>query len=71
MLFVFNKQKIYAYAISVFTVLVLFATAVVFQNNNSVQVVRTSSTADKLLPIYNVETNEKKVAFTINCAWSQ
>lgn len=70
MFFVFNKQKIYAYAVSVFTVLVLFATAVVFQNNNGVQVVRTASSTEKLLPIYNVETNEKKVAFTMNCAWN-
>lgn len=70
MFFVFNKQKIYTYAISVFTVLILFASAVVFQNNNGVQVVRTSSSTEKLLPIYNVETTEKKVAFTMNCAWN-
>ena len=28
-----------------------------------------TSAATKLLPIYNVETNEKKIAFTMNCAW--
>jgi len=70
MFLVFNKQKIYAYAVSVFTVLTLFASAVVFQNGNNVQVVRTASTSGKLLPIYNVQTNEKKVAFTMNCAWN-
>jgi len=70
MFLVFNKQKIYAYAVSVFTVITLFASAVVFQNNNNVQVVRTASTGEKLLPIYNVHTNEKKVAFTMNCAWT-
>jgi len=70
MFLVFNKQKIYAYAVSVFTVLTLFASAVVFQNNNNVHLVRTSSTNPKLLPIYNVQTEEKKVAFTMNCAWN-
>lgn len=69
MFLVFNKQKIYAYVVSVFTVLILFASAVVFQNNNNVEVVRTASSTEKLLPIYNVQTNEKKVAFTMNCAW--
>jgi len=70
MFLVFNKQKIYAYAISVFTVFVLFASAVVFQNNNNMQVIRTAAETQKLLPIYNVQTNEKKVAFTMNCAWN-
>lgn len=32
---------------------------------------QTSSMAQKLLPIYNVQTEEKKIAFTMNCAWSQ
>ena len=70
MLFVLNKQKIYAYAVSVLTVFTLFVSAIVFQNNSGVNVVRTASSADKLLPIYNVNTKEKKVAFTINCAWN-
>ena len=30
----------------------------------------TSSATEKLLPIYNVQTEEKKVAFTMNCAWN-
>lgn len=33
-------------------------------------VATSSSTNKKLLPIYNVETSEKKVAFTMNCAWN-
>ena len=70
MFLVFNKQKIYAYIVSVFTVLTLFASAVVLQNNTNVQVIRTASTTEKLLPIYNVKTEEKKIAFTINCAWN-
>ena len=70
MFLVFNKQKIYAYAVSVFTVFILFASVAVFQNNNNVQVVRTASSTEKLLPIYNVKTSENKVAFTMNCAWN-
>ena len=31
--------------------------------------VETSANATKLLPIYNVQTDENKVAFTMNCAW--
>ena len=29
-----------------------------------------TSASEKLLPIYNVETEENKVALTMNCAWS-
>ncbi|MBQ3414108.1 MAG: polysaccharide deacetylase family protein [Clostridia bacterium] len=67
MFFVFNKDKISAYIVSILTVAILFGTAN-FINNN--KIVRTSVTQTKLLPIYNVETNEKKVAFTMNCAWN-
>lgn len=31
---------------------------------------QTSSVTEKLLPIYNVQTEEKEVAFTMNCAWN-
>lgn len=30
-----------------------------------------ASSQTKKVPIYNVETKEKKIAFTMNCAWSQ
>jgi len=36
---------------------------------NTVNTIQTASQASKLLPIYNVQTEEKKVAFTMNCAW--
>ena len=29
-----------------------------------------TSSQKKKLPIYNVQTDEKKVAFTMNCAWN-
>ena len=68
MFFVLNKQKIYAYLVSIITVGVLFCAASTFNTNQ--QAVATSSTNSKLLPIYNVETKEQKVAFTMNCAWN-
>ena len=66
MFFVFNKDKISAYAVSVLIVAILFGTAN-FMNN---KVVQTSATTSRLLPIYNVETPDKKVSFTMNCAWN-
>ena len=72
MFLVFNKQKIYTYAVSLVTVVVLFCVASTLNkshsnNNNTVE---TSATENKkLLPIYNVETDDNKVAFTMNCAW--
>lgn len=67
MFFVFNKDKIMSYVVTVFTVIVLFLTASAFGTN---EVVETSTNTSKLLPIYSVETTETKVAITINCAWS-
>ena len=67
MFFVFNKDKIMSYIVTVFTVIVLFLTASAFSTE---QVVETSTTTSKLLPIYSVDTEEAKVAITINCAWS-
>ena len=64
MFFVFNKQKIYAYLVSIFTVILLFFVAsMINQSENAVQ---TAAPANKLLPIYNVETEETKEAFTMN-----
>ena len=54
MFLVFNKQKIYTYIVSIFTVLILFGVATVLNQNQSGSEVPTSSTNSKLLPIYNV-----------------
>lgn len=69
MFLVFNKEKIYTYIVSIFTVILLFCVSSNL-NNTSSNVVETSSGAEKLLPIYNVKTEEKKVALTMNCAWN-
>lgn len=65
MFIVFNKDKINSYLISFGTVIVLFIMAFMMTNMETVETVA----ATKELPIYNVETEEKKVAFTMNCAW--
>ena len=67
MFYVFNKQKIYAYLVSIITVVLLFCMAsnMIANTNNTVS---TSSIIEKNLPIYNVQTDEKKVALTMNCA---
>ena len=57
MFYVFNKQKIYTYLVSIITVVILFCIAGTLRNNN--EAIQTSSVNDKLLPIYNVQTEEK------------
>jgi peptidoglycan/xylan/chitin deacetylase (PgdA/CDA1 family) len=69
MFLVFNKEKIYAYLVSIVTVIVLFFSAGVFMNNSE-NIIETSTTVQKKLPIYNVNTDENKIAFTMNCAWN-
>ena len=68
MFFVLNKQKIIAYGVSVLTVVFLFCIASGINENK--ETIETSANNQKLLPIYNVETTENKVAFTMNCAWN-
>ena len=68
MFLVFNKQKIYTYLVSVITVILLFCIAGTFTENK--ESIETASTNEKLLPIYKVQTEENKVALTMNCAWN-
>lgn len=70
MFLVFNKEKIYAYIVSILTVCLLFFTASTINGSSKETVAETSSNTGKLLPIYNVETEDKKVALTMNCAWN-
>lgn len=66
MFLVFSKEKIQTYAVSILTVAVLIGIA----NIDYFKTITTLAT-EKLLPIYNVQTEENKIAFTMNCAWSQ
>ena len=65
MFLIFNKDKIQTYIVSILTVVVLIVVA----NIGNVKTIQTSATT-KLLPIYNVQTEENKIAFTMNCAWN-
>ena len=67
MFIILNKEKILAYVVSVLTVITLFGVANLTANS---EVVETASSISAKLPIYNVKTEEKKIAFTMNCAWS-
>ena len=66
MFIVCNKDKIASYMVSFFTVMILLGIAFYMRNNS--KMLEVSSTS-KQLPIYSVKTDEKKVAFTMNCAW--
>ena len=68
MFLVFNKQKIYSYLVALSTVVALFIIAATVGNKTG-ELIQTMSHS-KLVPIYNVQTEEPKVAFTMNCAWN-
>ena len=64
MFIVFNKSKMISYGISVLTVVILFCMAFTITKNESIQ----TSGTNKKIPIYSVFTEDKKIAFTMNCA---
>ena len=70
MFFVYNKDKIISVAIALSTVIVLFLLATTFKQNSLSNTVETSSNPTKMLPVYSVDTEENKIALTINCAWN-
>ncbi len=69
MFLVFSKEKISTYLVSILTVILLFCFVANIQTKNE-NTVETSSNTQKLLPIYKVKTEEKKVSLTMNCAWN-
>ena len=69
MFFVLNKQKIISYIVAFWAVAILFCGAGLFVPKFD-ETIETSANTKKLLPIYSVETDEKKVSLTINCAWN-
>lgn len=65
MFFVFSKEKIKSYLISLGTVVVLLVVSIVYQNSAN-NILATSSSITKM-PILKVEKLEKVVAMSINC----
>ena len=68
MFFILSKQKIYTYFISIIMVVLLFCISGTLVNKE--ETIATASTNEKYLPIYDVQTEENKVALTMNCAWN-
>ena len=66
MFIVFNKRKICSYLVSFSTVISLFVIAFAVTSEQSII---TSSTVREL-PVYSVNTNNNKIALTMNCAWN-
>lgn len=69
MFLVFNKEKITAYVVSILTVILLFFVSNII-NTNENKTIETATNTEKLLPIYNVDREEKKISLTMNCAWN-
>ena len=69
MFLVFSKEKISTYLVSILTVTMLFLGVANYQTITE-KTIETSANTEKLLPIYKVKTEEKKVALTMNCAWN-
>lgn len=69
MFLVFSKEKIFTYLVSVLTVTLLFVGVANYQTKSQ-DVIEASANTGKLLPIYKVKTEQKKVALTMNCAWN-
>lgn len=70
MFYTTNKDKIISVAIALSTVVVLFLIASVFKQNTLSNSIQTSTGTSKLVPVYSVDTEDQKIALTINCAWN-
>lgn len=70
MFLVFNKEKIISYVIAISAVAMLFIFTTGIYSNKQKETVNVSANATKQLPVYSVDTNESKIALTINCAWN-
>lgn len=65
---VINKDKIISIFVAISTVFTLFLMTTIFAKapNETVE----TAVNKKQLPVYSVDTNEPKIALTINCAWN-
>ena len=68
MFLVFNKDKIMAFVVACSTVFALFLMTSFFAKTPE-NTIATAATK-RQLPIYSVQTEEKKISLTINCAWN-
>lgn len=68
MFFIFSKQKIYSYLITVSAVLILFFLS--FYVNTDIYTIETSADTARQTPIYSIDTEKKQISLTINCEWN-
>ena len=68
MFFVINKSKLYSYLVALGTVITLFVISASFGTHYGDTILTANGT--KELPIYQVQTEEKQIALTMNCAWN-
>ena len=69
MFLIFNKEKICSYIIASFAVIGMLSLSNIYlETEKSIETAVNAT--NRLLPIYNVQTEENKVAFTMNCAWN-
>ena len=69
MLFVMSRDKIVSYIIAMLVVVILLGTASFIQNHD-ITTIQTLASINKDIPIYSVETTDKKLSLSINCAWN-
>lgn len=65
MFYVINTKKFLSYI----CVFILFLAVICVSGYYTDKVVETMANTSRLLPIYSVETDERKVALTFDCAW--
>ena len=71
MFLVLNKEKIISFFIASSAVILLFVFATSFNANDKNETTTiVSNNISKQLPIYSVDTNDAKIALTMNCAWN-
>ena len=70
MFFVVSKENIISYDVALSTIVILLGIANMSVVNQTNSTIPTVAKAEKNLPVYNVATEQKKVALTINCAWN-
>ncbi len=70
MFYVTSKDRIISVCIALSTVIVLFLFASTIKIDNFKTVETSTPNSERLIPIYNVDTEENKIALTINCAWN-
>ena len=66
-LYVFDKWKIIRYCVALMVISFTFTVA----GRITSDVIYTVASTSRKLPIYNIETEEKNISLTFDCAWGE